>query len=268
MLSSVNAIASLFIYCIYLMHGLHHILLDHYDYLMMQSCLWQMVCMRTTNDDVFDIAEGSAPHGRGCGQPSRGNAPLPPPHPLVNLEQLLPIQNELMTLLIQNEARRGAECPQHPRYQDMNTSYSEFLVTHPPLFSGERTRLRQTIGSALPSQSSAYLTVQSIKRLCMQLSNSEVQQGPGGHLTQPHFQQTIMCHGASSAPPSVATTCQRALCAISLQSFWICATETSLSTSIFRNSTIWHSTGVTMWILMRRRPSSFARGSLFSCRIV
>jgi hypothetical protein len=40
-----------------------------------------------------------------------------------------------MTLLIQNEARRGAERPQHPRYQDMNTSYSKFLATHPPLFS-------------------------------------------------------------------------------------------------------------------------------------
>jgi hypothetical protein len=40
-----------------------------------------------------------------------------------------------MTLLIQNKARRGAERPHHPRYQDMNTSYSEFLATHPPLFS-------------------------------------------------------------------------------------------------------------------------------------
>jgi hypothetical protein len=55
MLSFVNAIASLFIYCIYLMHSLHHILLDHYDYLMMQSYLWQMVRMRTTDDDVLDI---------------------------------------------------------------------------------------------------------------------------------------------------------------------------------------------------------------------
>jgi hypothetical protein len=45
------------------------------------------------------------------------------------------MQNELMTLLIQNEARRGAERPHHPQYQDMNTSYSEFLVTHPLLFS-------------------------------------------------------------------------------------------------------------------------------------
>jgi hypothetical protein len=46
-----------------------------------------------------------------------------------------------MTLLIQNEARRGVDRPQHPRYQDMNTSYSEFLATHPPLFSRGRDPL-------------------------------------------------------------------------------------------------------------------------------
>jgi hypothetical protein len=131
MLSSVNAIASLSIYCIYITHSLHHILLDHYDYLMMQSCLWQMVRTRTIDDDVLDIPEGSAPRGRGRVQPSHGNAPPPPPHPPVSLEQLLATQNEL----IQIEARRGAERPQHPQYQDMNTSYSEFLATHPPLFS-------------------------------------------------------------------------------------------------------------------------------------
>jgi hypothetical protein len=115
-----------FIYCIYLMHSLHHIVLDHYDYLMMQSS-------RAIEDDVLDIPEGSAPRGRG--PPSHGNAPPPSQHPPVSLEQLLVTQNELMTLLIQNEARRGAEHPQHPRYQDMNTFYSEFLATHLPLFS-------------------------------------------------------------------------------------------------------------------------------------
>jgi hypothetical protein len=44
-------------------------------------------------------------------------------------------------LLIQNEARRGAERPQHSRYPDMNTSYSKFLATHPPLFSGGKDHL-------------------------------------------------------------------------------------------------------------------------------
>jgi hypothetical protein len=63
---------------------------------------------------MLDIPEGSAPCGRCRGQPSHGNAPPPPPHLSVSLEQLLATQNELMTLLIQNEACRGAECPQHP----------------------------------------------------------------------------------------------------------------------------------------------------------
>jgi hypothetical protein len=58
---------------------------------------------------VLDVSEGSAMHGRGRGQPSRGNAPPPPPHPPVSLEQLLTTQNELITLLIQNEACCGAE---------------------------------------------------------------------------------------------------------------------------------------------------------------
>jgi hypothetical protein len=67
--------------------------------------------------------------------PLVGNAPPPPPRPLISLERLLATQNELMTLLIQNEPRRGAKRLQHPRYHDMNMSYSDFLATHPPLFS-------------------------------------------------------------------------------------------------------------------------------------
>jgi hypothetical protein len=134
MLTCVNAIASLYC-CIYLMHGLHHNLLGCCSYLMMQSYMWQMVHTRANCDDVLNVPEGSAAHGHGCGQPSRGNAPPPPPHPPVSLEQLLATRNELMTLLIQNESRCGAEQPQHLRRQDMNMSYLEFLSTHPPLFS-------------------------------------------------------------------------------------------------------------------------------------
>jgi hypothetical protein len=110
MLSFVNVIASL-LYCIYLMHGLHHILLEYCNYLMMQSWLWQMVRMRASDDDMLDIPEGSTPRGHGRGHPPRGNAPPSPPRPPVSLEQLLAMQNELMTLLIQNETRRGAERP-------------------------------------------------------------------------------------------------------------------------------------------------------------
>jgi hypothetical protein len=40
-----------------------------------------------------------------------------------------------MNMLVKNEVRHGVEHPQHHRQQDMNMSYSDFLVTHPPIFS-------------------------------------------------------------------------------------------------------------------------------------
>jgi hypothetical protein len=88
MLTCVNAIASLYCY-IYLMHVLHHNILNCCNYLMMQSYLWQMMHTRANGDDVLDVPEGSAAHRRRHGQPSRGNAPPPPPRPPVSLEQLL-----------------------------------------------------------------------------------------------------------------------------------------------------------------------------------
>jgi hypothetical protein len=72
--------------------------MDYCDYLMMQSYLWQMMLTRANGDDVLDVPEGSATHGRGRGQFSHGNAPPPPPRPPVSLEQLLATQIELMTL--------------------------------------------------------------------------------------------------------------------------------------------------------------------------
>jgi hypothetical protein len=82
---------------------------------------------------------------------------------------------------------------------------------------------------------------------------------PSGHHTQPYCQQITMCHGLSSAPPSVATTYQWAQCATSLQSSWIYTRGTTLYMSTPRSSTTWCSTGVTMLIPMKRRPSSFTR---------
>jgi hypothetical protein len=40
-----------------------------------------------------------------------------------------------MRVLVCNEANRGMERQQHHRQQDINTSYSDFLATHPPVFS-------------------------------------------------------------------------------------------------------------------------------------
>jgi hypothetical protein len=174
---------------------------------MMQSYMWQMVHTRANCDDVLNVPEGSAAHGHGCGQPSRGNAPPPPPHPPVSLEQLLATRNELMTLLIQNESRCGAEQPQHLQRQDMNMSYSEFLSTHPPLFSRAKD----------PLEANDWLRTRESKFGLLHYTEYQktlyaAQQGPGGHHTPPCCQQNIMCHGASSVPLSVATTCQLAQC--------------------------------------------------------
>jgi hypothetical protein len=105
MLPFVNANVTL-LHCIYLMQTLHRTLLDICMYLMMQSYLWQIVCTRATKKAILDIPEGS--DGRGRGQAPHCNASLPPPpRPLVSLEQWPATQNDLMRLLLENEALHG-----------------------------------------------------------------------------------------------------------------------------------------------------------------
>jgi hypothetical protein len=130
MLPLVNAIVTL-LHCIYLMQSLHHNLWDLCKYLMMQSSLWQMVRTRACEDPILNIPEGSV--GRGHGQAPRGNEAPPPSRAPVNLELLLATQNDLMHLIEENETRRMAERPQ-PRHQDRDSSYSDFLATHSPVF--------------------------------------------------------------------------------------------------------------------------------------
>jgi hypothetical protein len=96
---------------------------------MMQSSIWQMVRTRTSEDAILDIPERSV--GRGRGQVPHGGAPPPPP---VSLEQRLAPQNDLMRRLIENDEHRGAEC-QQPQHQERDSSYSDFLATHPPVFA-------------------------------------------------------------------------------------------------------------------------------------
>jgi hypothetical protein len=90
-----------------------------------------MVRTRTFEELSLDSTEGSARRGRG--QVPRGGAPPPPPRPPVILEQLLATQNDLMRKLIENDERHGAE-HQQPRHQERDSSYSDILTTHPPVF--------------------------------------------------------------------------------------------------------------------------------------
>jgi hypothetical protein len=50
------------------------------------------------------------------------------------LEQLMFTQNDLMRRLVENDERRGAE-HQQPRHQERDSSYLDFLTTHPPVFA-------------------------------------------------------------------------------------------------------------------------------------
>jgi hypothetical protein len=91
-----------------------------------------MVRTRISEELTLNIPEGFA--GRGHGQASRGNAPPPPLHPLVSLEQLLVTQNDLIWRLVENDECRGAERPQ-PRHHERDSSYPDILATHPIVFA-------------------------------------------------------------------------------------------------------------------------------------
>jgi hypothetical protein len=57
-----------------------------------------------------------------------------PPQPPVSLEQLLATHNDLMRRLVENDERHGAE-RQQPQHQERDSLYSDFLATHPPVFT-------------------------------------------------------------------------------------------------------------------------------------
>jgi hypothetical protein len=65
---------------------------------------------------------------------SHGTPPPPPPRPPpVSLEQLLAMQNELMRVLTENLVLRVVRPPHRQPW--VETSYTDFLVTHPPTFT-------------------------------------------------------------------------------------------------------------------------------------
>jgi hypothetical protein len=90
------------------------------------------MCTRSFEELNLDSPERSAECGRG--QVPHGGAPPPPPRPPVSLEQLLATQNHLMRRLVENDVRHGAE-RQQPRHQERDSSYSDILTTHPPVFT-------------------------------------------------------------------------------------------------------------------------------------
>jgi hypothetical protein len=90
------------------------------------SCFWRVVYPR-----CFRGSRILEPSWWGTPLPPPPPRPLPPP---VSIKQLLTTQNELMRMLVDSDARCGVGHPPHHR-QEMDSSYSDFLVTHPPVFA-------------------------------------------------------------------------------------------------------------------------------------
>jgi hypothetical protein len=91
-----------------------------------------MVRTRTFEELSLNSPEGSIRRGRG--QVPRGSAPPPQPRPPITLEKLLATQNDLMRRPIENDERHVA-VRQQPRHQERDSSYSDFLATHPLIFA-------------------------------------------------------------------------------------------------------------------------------------
>jgi hypothetical protein len=144
-----------------------------------------MVHTRAAKEIMLNVLESSTRCGRG--QAPRANTPLPlPPHPSISLEQPLATQYDMMRLLMENEMCRWAD-QQQPRQEDRDSSYSDFLVTQPPVFA----------------EVTDPLEADNWRSLCTPLNNSEAQLELGALPTPPHYLRIIKFHGASSTPPSM-----------------------------------------------------------------
>jgi hypothetical protein len=93
-----------------------------------------MVSTRTGN---FALGESSASGARAGASRPRGTAPAPPPPPPplppLSIEQLLATQNELIRVLTENLVQHEV-CPSYHQ-SGVESSYTNFLVMHPPTFA-------------------------------------------------------------------------------------------------------------------------------------
>jgi hypothetical protein len=92
----------------------------------------------STGDFTQDVPEPSNARAGAATNELRNAAcgtPLPPspPPPPVSIEQLLPTQNELMRVLMENLVQHEVG-PPHLQ-AGVETSYTDFLVMHPPTFA-------------------------------------------------------------------------------------------------------------------------------------
>jgi hypothetical protein len=105
-------------------------LMSFHTFLRVQTTLWQMVRTRSGKGVYDDIPESST-HRRGAFYPAV--PPPSPPTPPVSLEQLLALLNAIVQRLTAIDERQAGHSQQHQQPQE--SSYLNFLATHPPVFT-------------------------------------------------------------------------------------------------------------------------------------
>jgi hypothetical protein len=98
-----------------------------------------------TGDFTQDVPEPSNTHVGAATNEIRNAArgtppPPPPPLPPMSLEQLLPMQNELMRVLTENLVQCEVRLPHHQ--PGVESSYTDFPVMHPPTFADATNLLK------------------------------------------------------------------------------------------------------------------------------
>jgi hypothetical protein len=135
-----------------------------------------MVHTCSSQEFVLDVSEvpessnchGGAPRHAPCGAPP---PPLPPP---VSIKQLLAPQNELMRMLVENDARCGvgrSHTTTVRRWTPHTLTFWRHILQCSP---GLLIWWRRITSSAPSSQSLGFYTARSIRSLCMQLNRFEV----------------------------------------------------------------------------------------------
>jgi hypothetical protein len=101
-----------------------------------------------------------------------------------------------MRRLVENDEHHGAE-RQQPRHQERDSSYSDFLATHLPVFADVTDSLEADNWLHTIELKLGFFIAQSIKRLYMLCNNWVAQLEPGGLHASPPYLLITKFHGAS-----------------------------------------------------------------------
>jgi hypothetical protein len=149
---------------------------------------------------------------------------------------------------MENETCHVAE-RQQPRHHDRDSSYSNFLATHPPVFSYATN----------PLEADSWLrTIESKFSLlhCTHRNNSKAHLEPSGPRTLPHYLLIITSHGVSSTLSSTLIAYLKVCSIASSKSSWSSSKGTTSCSTIQGSSIPLPNMGHTILIRMRRKPTS------------